>query len=41
MPQTLVDAEWTFVCSGLARGEKNIVDGIRAGQEIARYIRLA
>jgi hypothetical protein len=37
----IVDAEWSFVRSGLARGEKAIVDGIRAGQETARHMRSA
>ena len=36
--ETLVDATWRFSGSGLARGEENVVDGIRAGQQLMRRI---
>lgn len=39
--ETVVDAEWTFVRSGLARGEKQVVDAVRAGQQTARNNRSA
>jgi hypothetical protein len=38
---TVVEAEWAFMRSGLARGEEMIVESIRAGQETARRIRSA
>jgi hypothetical protein len=35
---TVIDAKWTYIRSGLAHGEKPIVDAIRASQQTARRL---